>query len=108
MPAAATGAALLAAGAALTNNAAYITQARSAISTANSLIAAVRDEDILRVSATEFANLEILTNLAHDGSLVHYWQNSTNGGFFWLGVCVLNAPSNVFIFHCMLDSSHET
>ena len=85
MTAAATGAALLAAGAALTNNAAYIAQARSAISTANSLIAAVRDEDILRLSATEFANLDILTTLAHDGSLVHYWQNSTNGEFLPFG-----------------------
>ena len=42
-------------------------QARAALGEANILIDAVRDMEILNVDEVEFANLQLLANMAHDG-----------------------------------------
>ena len=77
--AASTGASLLATTAVLAIDSAAAADAQSALNAADSYVRVIADENPLQTSNATFANLILLANLAHDGSLIQYYQNLTAG-----------------------------
>ena len=76
---AAAGASLLAITAVLASDAGARTEAQQALSSADSYIRAIRDENALQASNATLANLALLASLSHDATLTQYWQNATAG-----------------------------
>ena len=77
--AAASGASLLATTIALANDSAAMIEAQTALNAADSYVSSIIDENPLQTSNATFANLNLLANLAHDGTLIQYYQNLTAG-----------------------------
>lgn len=64
---------------ALNNASSAQSEAQAALSAADSLVAAIVDENPLQNDDSTFANLLLTYSIAHDGTLVQFWQNMTAG-----------------------------